>query len=155
MLSKLSDFADDIFISFHILDQTGGCRIRRRSCQTRFCIAEHINDSIRLLHEAVYSSFLPSLCPSSRRARHDDGSGLPINFPSTVLVSECPITSNNGHPRAIYRVCAARMSPEEILRPPRNFEASRTSFGIDPPELPARFVQSDIAAASFVPKENM
>lgn len=34
------------------------------------------------------------------------GSHLPINFPSVVLVSGCPITSNNGHPRAIYRVCA-------------------------------------------------
>lgn len=33
------------------------------------------------------------------------GSHLPINFPSVVLVSGCPITSNNGHPRAIYRVC--------------------------------------------------
>jgi len=82
------------------------------------------------------------------RSGHDEGSSLPINFPSSVLVSERPITSNNGHPRAIYRVCAARMSPEKILGRLVTSESIPREPRHRSHELHARFVQSDIAVAS-------
>jgi len=117
-----------------------------------FASRSMFNDNTQAPYGTPYSSFLLSLC--LQYTRSDDGSSLPINFPSTMLVSERPITSNNGHPRAIYRVCAARMSPKEILRPPRNSEVPHQFRHRSPlSEFPVRFVQSDIAVASFVPKE--
>lgn len=67
------------------------------------------------------------------------GSHLPINFPSVVLVSGCPITSNNGHPRAIYRVCARHECLQTRERSSRSNArdsgATDHVFNIDPPTL--------------------
>lgn len=59
------------------------------------------------------------------------GSHLPINFPSVVLVSGCPITSNNGHPRAIYRVCARH----ECLQTRERSSKQRSWLGRDRPRF--------------------
>ena len=82
------------------------------------------------------------------------GSHLPINFPSVVLVSGCPITSNNGHPRAIYRVCVRHECLQtwerEILEAQhaRDSGATYTFSTLIPQPWPLRFAQLDIADPS-------
>lgn len=84
------------------------------------------------------------------------GSHLPINFPSVVLVSGCPITSNNGHPRAIYRVCVRHecLQTERSSKQRSWLGRDLHVFNIDPPTLALALCATWYRRSNRLPKEN-
>lgn len=83
------------------------------------------------------------------------GSHLPINFPSVVLVSGCPITSNNGHPRAIYRVCVRHecLQTERSSKQRSWLGRDLHVFNIDPPTLALALCATWYRRSNRLPKE--